>query len=385
MMRLLSLATLDPETSQPRCGMAAVGRWRALAGTGALDLRVVAPRGWRTPPQPAAAEAEQPEQVLGRPVLHPALPLGALRFAPLFAAALGPVLRELRSGFPFDLIDAQGLYPEGAAAVALAERFKVPFTVTVPGGDLERPGWLVRRAVRRVVARAAGLVAPTPEVRELLLGLGARPEQLRLLPDGVDLRLFRPGDRAAARLRLGFHGPTLLGVGPFRGRRGEELAVAALAQLPEVEQLVLVGGGGGRAALADIAHQLGVARRLRMVGAVPQAALPELYRAADAVVVTGARFGWPASVLEALACGTPVVAGGDAGAGAILARPEAGRLVAHATAEKLAEAIAAVLAAPPSRAATRALAESFDWKESAAGQVGLFAAIVGAGKRPLAA
>lgn len=380
-MRILSLSPQYPNAVQPGEGMAIEGRLRALAATGVAHLRVVAPRPWRL--------RGVPDQELRRGLLvhHPALPPGAQAMPRLLAGALWPVLRDLRGDFPFDLLDAYGLYPAGAAVAWLARRFDVPFTVTVHGGE---PPWrwgapLARRQMRRTIQRAAGLVAVAPPVMTALTALGASPERLRLLPDGVDLTLFRPGDRTAARLRLGFRGRTLLAVGPFPQRRDESAMIEALALLPEVDQLVLVGGGPGGAVLADLSHQFGVARRIRMLGPLPQEALPEIYRAADLLVVTGARETGPACVLEALACGTPVVATLASSAAALVTTPDAGRLVERATPEALAAAIATVLATPPDRSATRAFAERFDWSDSAVGQIALFAGIIGQRPTPLAA
>lgn len=378
-MRILALTSHYPSVGRPCDGLAVENRLRALARTGAIDLRVVAPRPWRTP--------EMPGQELRRGLLihQPPLPPGAAKWPRLLAASVAAKLRMLRQEFPFDLISAHGLYPDGAAAALLARRFAVPFTVTVRGADLAAPwGWpFARPMMRWTVARAAGLVAATPSAEAALMRLGAQPERLRLLPDGVDLTLFRPGDRTAARLRLGFRGRTLLAVGPFPRSRDDAPLVEALALLPGIEQLVMVGGGPGAAALADHAHARGVARRIRMLDSLAHEALPEFYRAADALVVCRTGGGDPAPVLEAIACGTPVVA--TAGAAGLLTTPDAGRLVERANDETLAAAIAALFATPPDRAATRAVAERFDWGDSAVRQVALFAGILGERHTSLAA
>lgn len=380
-MRILTLTTRYPNAAHPQDGIAVEGRLLALAATGLVDVRVVAPRPWRASGVPAQ------EVRRGLLVHHPRLPpLGGMSALLALCAAFRPVIGRLGEDFRFDLIDSHGLYPMGVAAALLARAFAKPFTITVHGRDLDTrlPHPLAHRLVRWALTRAAGVVVAAPPLLDRLRGLGVPPERLRLLPDGVDPRLFRPGDRAAARLRLGFRGQTLLAVGPFLPRRDETLIIEALALLPEAE-LVLVGDGPELAALADLAHKLKVARRIRVLGVLAHEALPEIYGAADALVLTGQRDGWPAAALEALACGTPVVATAQSGAAELVTVPEAGRLVAQPSAELIAEALLGLFAAPPDRAATRAFAERFGWDTATIGQIALFSAILGEPPADLAA
>ena len=100
--------------------------------------------------------------------------------------------------------------------------------------------------------------------------------------------------------------------------------------------------------------------------------MPEIYNAADAVVLASAREGLPNVLLEAIACATPVAATDVGGVPEIIASPAAGILIPNHTPDAIALAVRTLLAAPPSPTETRAYAERFSWDETTRGQVELF-------------
>src|SRR5262249_33501642 len=150
-----------------------------------------------------------------------------------------------------------------------------------------------------------------------------------VLRNGVDPELFRPVDQVSARRELGLpHGPVIAGVGNLVREKGFELAIEALTLLPAAT-LVLVGDGPQRESLAALARRRGLSHRVRILPVMPQARLPWVYSAADVLVVTSTREGWPNVVLEALSCGTPV-ASVDVGAVAeMLTEPSVGQVVSR--------------------------------------------------------
>jgi glycosyltransferase involved in cell wall biosynthesis len=187
--------------------------------------------------------------------------------------------------------------------------------------------------------------------------------------------MFTPRDRAAARAGFGLTRPTLVSVGHLIDRKGHDLVVRAMADLPEFELLV-VGEGEERPKLEALAADPAVAGRVRLTGALPHDRLPDVYSAADALVLASSREGWANVLLEAMACGTPVVASDVWGTPEVVATPEAGELMPERTPDGVVRAVRALFARPLDRAATRSYAEGFSWEDTTQGQLALFRQII---------
>ena len=149
------------------------------------------------------------------------------------------------------------------------------------------------------------------------------------------------------------------------------MMVEALVGLPAVD-LVIVGEGPERAAIEALARERQVADRLRLLGHVPQNRLPDIYSAADLLLLVSTHEGWPNVLLESMACGTPVIASDIDAIADIVAAPEAGSILREPTPERLAATAREFLGALPARDATRAYAERFDWQSTTEGQIKLF-------------
>ncbi|MEA1833421.1 MSMEG_0565 family glycosyltransferase [Methylobacterium durans] len=199
----------------------------------------------------------------------------------------------------------------------------------------------------------------------------------QVVGNGVDQTLFRPepapGD-AALRLRWGLGaGPVVLCLGGFEERRNALGVIEAFRCLrrdrPQA-QLLVVGGGSildhsgyqarCRAALDRAGLDVGIGRAVIQAGLVPQDAMPGLYRLADLLAAPALRGGFGPGVLEAMACGTPVVGAARAPftevlapTDALLVDPEDAGALADAFRAALAPAAAARLAAAGRRVAAR--------------------------------
>ena len=222
--------------------------------------------------------------------------------------------------------------------------------------------------------QAAGVVTVSRALKDALVALGVPAESIQVLRNGVDLTLFSPVDRERVRQRLGMKQRTLLSVGNLLAFKGHHIAIRALSLLPDCE-LVIIGAGPERPALDALARQTGVGERVRFAGSIGQEQLREYYGAADALVLASSREGWANVLLEAMACGTPVVASDVGGASELVASPEAGLLTERAP-EALARTLQRLFSNYPDRAATRRYAERFSWSETTRGQLQLFERLV---------
>ncbi|OGO51316.1 MAG: hypothetical protein A2148_10420 [Chloroflexi bacterium RBG_16_68_14] len=173
-------------------------------------------------------------------------------------------------------------------------------------------------AERAIVRNADRIVACGRDERQLLMRLyGADPGRISVVPCGVNLDLFQPIAKAEARHQLGLRDDDriLLFVGRIEPLKGVDILLGAAAQLEaEPDCFVLVIGGdssareGEMAHLRDLASQLGIAERVSFLGAVDHERLPLFYSAADVCVVPSFYESFGLVALEAMACGTPVVA-----------------------------------------------------------------------------
>ena len=185
-----------------------------------------------------------------------------------------------------------------------------------------------------------------------MVELGEAPSRIVTLRNGVDLERFSPGDRDAARARLGLSGFTLLSVGSLIPRKGHELIIAALAGLPDA-QLLIAGVGPMRRNWRPSPRDKASARRVRFLGEIAHDALTDAYRAADIFVLASSREGWANVLLEAMACGTPVVATNVNGTPEVVRDPKLGVLVRGAFRRRAAEAIKRLASTPVAGPARR--------------------------------
>ena len=387
-LRVLTFSTLYPNEAQPHHGIFVENRLRHLVGTGAVESVVVAPAPYFPSSAPrfgrwsTYARIPRLERRNGVTVHHPrypVIPRYGTNLAPalLAAASLPTIQRVQREGYDFDLIDAHYMYPDGVAAALLGAWLGKPVVVTARGTDVNLipRQFFPRHLIQRTLKHAAGLIAVSEALKDALVALGSSPEDVTVLRNGVDLDLFVPCDRGVARERLSLKQPTLLSVGHLIERKGHDLVVGALPHLPEC-LLLVVGEGPERGALAELSARLGVADRVRFLGALPHHELPELYGAADALVLASSREGWANVLLEAMACGTPVVASNIWGNPEVVRSSAAGRLMPERSPAGVAQAVRALFEMLPSRTATRRYAEEFSWDETSKGQIALFRRIL---------
>jgi len=373
-MRIAVLTSLYPSAVRPNEGVFAERRWLGMHARG-HTISIVHPLPWS--PLPFArrewseiARMASVEERGGLRIDRPRyvhLPGRALANARAFAArGLRCVLAR---GKP-EVVVADYAWPASAAA-PLLEPTDIACVVSGRGSD---------------VLQVAGEAGLAPELARNLRSAGqwcavsadlvARMDQLAgekgrgvLVPNGVDAELFRPRDRDAARKELALdpRRALVLVVGHLIERKDPLLALAAFEALPgELRaraQLVFVGRGPLEAALrAEIARR-GAGERARLAGEVAPAALATWYAAADLLLLCSTREGRPNVVLEALSCGTPVLAT-DAGGTAELLDGLDGMLARTREPAQLAALAAQALQRPREAARLSRHARQFSWDRS---------------------
>lgn len=206
-------------------------------------------------------------------------------------------------------------YPDAAAASRLARWLGIPYVVKVHGSDLnvKADQFLLRPQIQRALHGAQGVVAVSQALADKAIALGADPARVHVLYNGVEPNLFQPGSLSAARAKLALPQDerVVLYVGNLKDTKG---CLDLLEAFPRVlhthpdANLIFIGTGPSRDALLQRAAVLGCQNRVRLIGAVEHHALGDWFRAADLLCLPSHNEGVPNVVLEAMACGTPVVA-----------------------------------------------------------------------------
>jgi len=388
-IRMVTFSTLYPNAIQPNHGVFVENRLRHLIASGEVISRVVAPvpyfpfRSARFGHYAEFAQVPAWEERHGLTINHPRyllIPKIGMNMTPhLMAwAALPAVRAAIKAQGGADIIDAHYLYPDGVAATIIGRALGLPVVMTARGTDVSLiPRYPVpRRMIQRACRRAAGVITVSAALKDGLVAMDVDPDHVTVLRNGVDLKLFRPLDRQATRRRLGLDGPTLISVGHLIERKGHHLIVEAMPALPGFT-LLIAGDGPERANLERQISELNLGDRVRLLGSRPHAELPELYGAADALVLASSREGWANVLLEAMACGTPAIATPIWGNPEVVAKPEAGIIMVERSARAIADSVHALFGPRmPTRDATRAYASAFSWDATTQGQIDLFRRVI---------
>jgi glycosyltransferase involved in cell wall biosynthesis len=271
-----------------------------------------------------------------------------------------------------DLIHAHWLIPQGTIARRLAHRTGVPYVVTSHGGDLFglRGVWPTKLK-RKVAADSAAMTVVSSAMREEAQRIGLAPPRLDVLPMGADMHSrFTPAADASVA-----DGSELLFVGRLVAKKGlPHLLDAMPAVLRErpTAHLTIAGFGPEEGMLKAQTSRLGIDGAVHFLGAVTQDKLPALYRRAALLVApfvrdaSGNQEGLPVVLMEAIACGCPVLAGNVSGVEDLFGGAAAEICVDPTDTKQLAAAIVATLGDPQgAHARARALRETvvgrLDW------------------------
>ncbi|MCE5292864.1 MAG: D-inositol-3-phosphate glycosyltransferase [Nocardiaceae bacterium] len=348
--------------------------------------------------------------------------------APVVEAAPGVLVRNIVAG-PFEGMDKaelptqlcaftagvlreQALHPAGHYDVLhshywlsgqvgwlVRDRWRVPLVHTahtlaavknlaIADGDSPEPA---SREIseKQVVAEADRLVANTSlEARHLIDLYGASPERIDVVAPGADLRTYTPGDRLAARARLGIapNEQVVAFVGRIQPLKAPDVLVRAVAELAARGaapiRVLIVGGPSGTGlarpkALEELAMSLGVAAQMTFLPPMPPQQLVNVYRAADVVAVPSYSESFGLVAIEAQACGTPVLAADVGGLGTAVSDGVTGVLVDGHRTTDWADALQKMLSEPERLAKMgdrgHRHAARFSWRQTADGLLSSYA------------
>ncbi len=387
-IRVLLFSSLFPHEGEPTLGVFVQNRLRHLLKDQHVEATVVAPVPWFPLPWKIfgrygrAAKAKPVSFVDGVTVYHPryiVVPRIGMMLAPYTMAwsASRLIRRLIGKGAVFDLLDAHYLYPDGVAAMHIARKLNLPFVVTARGSDVTQialmPG--PKRRVLHACKAASHVITVSQSLKGKLNALGVNEAHITSVRNGIDHDRFSPVDGARATIcqktNLDPKRSIVLFAGWLIQRKRVDILLDALVFIPEM-QAVIVGDGDLRSKLTIRAQDLGIEKRVVFVGQQSPADMPTFFSAVDVFCLPSEREGWANVMLEAMACGTPLVARGVDGALELVKTDDVGQLVDGNDPEKYADAIIRVLEANLDRHYIREYAKGYGWATTSATQARIF-------------
>ena len=381
-LRVLTISSNFPWHSAPVYGIFVKERLRQIVQDGHATIQVISPKPL-VPPVPSNwrwsiySYVPKADVLDGIPVQYPryfTLPKIGGYIHPLlmyFPTILS--VRKVCRTFRPHLVDAHFAYPNGVLAAWIARRLRLPLVITGRGQDLTLFTKILclRLQIRKALERATCLIALSKELHDLMVDLGVSPGKVFTIPNGVDLIKFAPVPKEYARAKLGLsqHDSVAVTVGYRIRRKNFDVFIDAVHKLRQMGfnmKGVIVGGPAAWEAdrgpeLQRKIAALKLSGAIQLVGERPHDELPLWYSAADVFVLLSSREGSPNVVMEALACGVPVVASPVGGVPELLCGRPFAKVLASASVDEAASAIASFCVSPPNRQDIRAFSERYSW------------------------
>ena len=380
-MNILVFTSLFPNNEFPNHGIFIQERVRYAHVRNRWNMKVVAPvpyyppglGGWRK----KYRDVLHHEVREGLDVWHPRYVMVPkigmmLQGVLLFLSVCWKIL-SLHRTFPFVLIDAHYVYPDGFAAILLSWLTGVPVVVSVRGSDVNlfKDLPIIRHFIVWTLRYADAVIVVSGALKQISIDLGVEEEKIHVIPNGVDPEKFFsvPQKKARRKIRSKEDQFMILMVCHLTANKGVDVLLKSLALLksrrPSLQwTCCVVGDGFIRGDLEQLSQELNVASRVRFCGAIAHDELVWFYNSADILCLLSEREGWPNVVVESLACGTPILATAVGGVPEIVAIPDIGVLV-----EREPEAVASALEQSVDqhwhRSYIRHYARRFQWSETA--------------------
>jgi teichuronic acid biosynthesis glycosyltransferase TuaC len=355
---ILVFSSLFPSKVAPNNGLFIRERMFRVARN--ANLTVVSPVPWfpgqqlirifkkSYRPQPDKVEVQQ-----GITVYFPrflSVP-GVFRRLDAFMMYLGSfrLIKRLTKEQHIKIIDSHFTYPDGLAATLLAKKLGIKSIITLRGTEIPHSSMSGRRRqLLRAWRQADRVFSVSDSLRKHAIALGAEASKFRVIGNGIDTEKFKPIDKPDAKKSLNIDSDTyvLITVGGLVERKGFHRVVECLpGLLKECPKLLylIVGGenaeGSYKAQISALAEELGVTDHVRFLGALESEELSLPLSAADAFVLASSNEGWANVILEAMACGTPVVATDVGGNAEVVTSEELGYIVPYGSPQSLLAAI----------------------------------------------
>jgi len=278
------------------------------------------------------------------------------------------------------LIHAHWTVPSGTIALIIKRFFDIPVLVTAHAGDVFSKNKLIEYSNYLVIKYADFITVNSKATKKALLRPNKKCSRVSIIPMGVDAHKFKPirrGKTRKIRNKLGLNNKKIiLFVGRLAEKKGTSYLVKAMPEIlkkfPD-SHLLLIGYGPEEKKLKTLTKRLGLREKISFLGRIPNEELPLYYNLGDVFVApsiqteSGDTEGLGVVLLEATACGTPVIGTDIGGISDIIKNKQTGLLVKQRNPKKIAQAVILLLENPLikkkiSSNSERKIVELFTWK-----------------------
>jgi glycosyltransferase involved in cell wall biosynthesis len=359
-MKILLFTNLFPNNKEPNRGIFVLQCARYLSKM--CELMVVShvpwwPK-WLNFPASMAMNRSivQEEKIDGITVFHPrwvTIPAISRLFNGFgLFLSLQRFFLKIQRQFDFDILFAQWLFPDGFAAALLSGIMRKPLVLQAHGCDVNlytRYFWR-RQMIRWALHRAQQVIVVSLPMKKRLIEIGIPDGKISIIPNAINMEKFFPLNTTEIRgqLKLSQKEKLVLFIGSFEPVKGVEYLLSAFkhlkADVSMPVRLIMIGKGSLHNIILDFIDKNAMSDAVTVVGEVPYETIPLWINACDILCLPSIREGLPNVVLEAQACGKPVVASRVGGIPDVVSSDEYGFLVQSGDSKGLADALQKALA-----------------------------------------
>lgn len=358
-LRVLISTSIFPNNEEANKGIYIFHQVKALSNY--CNLKVVAPvpffpRWIRSKKYSFYSKIKGKETIRGVEVFHPRVlvipKMGRSFYGFFYASCLLGLMKKLKRDFQPDIIISFWAYPDGFANVLLAKLLRIPVILGGRGCDINyvREFGIKKMMVVWALRRSDKVLAVSEAMKIKMCELGVPGNKVKVIPNGFD-DIFKPDN---VREKENFDGKgflnerdkTIIFCGRLSPEKGLRYLIGAAKILLERNipfKLVLVGEGPQKIQIRQLTKDLGLMDKVQFKDEVPHGRIPDLLNSSDIFCLPSVREGWPNTVMEALACGIPVVASSVGGVPEILTSPDYGIMVPKEDSVALANGLMAAI------------------------------------------
>jgi teichuronic acid biosynthesis glycosyltransferase TuaC len=274
------------------------------------------------------------------------------------------------------LIHSHYAYPESFAARMFSEKHNLPLIITVHGSDINllAEDTARKQLIIDTLSKADAVVTVSRALFVKVVSLIGSNENVYHIPNGHDADKFFPGSKSKAKkqIRASHCDQLVVFAGRLEPVKGLPQLLKSFCQLPDNIYLAIVGDGSQKKKLKRLSAQLGINRQVMFIEAVAHETLRWYFQASDLVVLASYSEGWPTVILEAMACGKPVVSPAVGGVPEIIINEKLGVLIKNNDPMWIADGILNALSYDWDASYIQAYTQKFQWQSIAEQYVGLY-------------